>query len=110
MTTYLGNAFSLNMLDIAPQGLIAEIKPVAPADIPQDVVSIIGHEDVAVILAGLLGWRVEVNRGTFILLPDDILYVAQYRGPRLPAGATTLPSDAKVEFYRVTFRMMERKN
>lgn len=102
MTIYLANAFSLNMIEIGPQGVCVEIEPVTPHDIPADAVSIIGHEDMAGIVAGILGREVTINRGTVTLLMTDVLYVAQYRGQRLPGGVTTLPEGARLEFYRLT--------
>ncbi|NWG07724.1 MAG: DUF1874 domain-containing protein [Chloroflexi bacterium] len=102
MTTYLGNALSLNMFDIGADGLQIDIRPILPAEIPADAISIIGHEDMAALVARVLGRVVYVNRESVTLTQGDILFVAQYRGPRLAAGETQLPSGAKLEFYRVT--------
>jgi len=102
MTTYLGNAFSLNMLEISADGIQVEIQPVSPSEIPAEAVSIVGHVDMAAILSGILNRNVEVNRESVTMLEDDILFVAQYHGARLPAGATELPSDARIDFYRIT--------
>lgn len=104
MTTYLGNAFSLNMLQIEAEGLSAEIQPVIPSEIPADAVCIIGHADVASLASGILAREVTVNRQSVALQAGDILYVIQYRGARLPAGTNSLPANASLEFYRVTFR------
>lgn len=102
MTVYLSNAFSLNMLDINPQGLYIEIQPVPPTGIPADAVSIVGHADMAAILSSMLRRAVEVNRQSVLLQNEDILFVAQYHGARMPAGATELPAEARIEFYRIT--------
>ena len=102
MTTYLGNAFSLNMLDVSPEGIYVEIRPIDSVEIPSDAESIIGHVDMAAIVSGILNRSVAVNRETVTLVSGDILFVAQYRGERLPAGATILPTDARLEFYRIT--------
>lgn len=104
MTTYLSNAFSLNMLDVGAQGIQVEIQPALPSEIPAEVESIIGHADVAVILSSVLKRKVEVNRESVVLKEGDILFVAQYRGPRLPTGMTSLPPDARLDFYRVVFQ------
>jgi hypothetical protein len=104
MTAYLANAFSLNMLDIGAEGLQVDIQPVLLSEIPADAKSIIGHADMAAILAGVLGRTVGVNRDSVVLNNDDILYVAQYHGARLPAGATELPADAQIEYYRITIQ------
>lgn len=102
MTSYLGNAFSLNMLQVGADGLTAKIFPVVPSEIPADAVSIIGHADMAAVVCSMLGREVAVNRESVTLQAGDILYVAQYRGPRLPPGATALPPNATLEFFRVT--------
>lgn len=101
MTLYLANSLSLNMLEIGAAGIRVDIQPVFAADIPADSVSVIGHADMAAILSGILRREVEVDRGTVTLKEGDVLFVAQYHGPRLPAGATELPVGARIEFYRV---------
>lgn len=63
---------------------------------PKDCVSFVGHADTANILG------VECHRGDLKITENDVLYVAQYMGPRLPEGATELPEGAVIEFYRVT--------
>ena len=57
--------------------------------------SVVGHED----MANLLG--VPFNRTTLRLVKNDVLYVAQYSGPRLPEGATELPEGASFKYYKV---------
>lgn len=104
MTTYLGNAFSLNMVNVGAEGLQVDIQPVSAEDVPADARSVIGHEDMAAILSGILKRNVDVNRVSVTLADEDVLFVAQYRGQRLPAGATQLPLGASLEFYRVTSR------
>jgi hypothetical protein len=99
-TTYLGNAFSLGMLSDTPCGL--SIDPVTPADVPADAVSVVGHADTAVLLTGVLGRDVPMNRVSTTLHDGDVLYVAQYAGPRLPEGATSLPEGASFRWLRVT--------
>lgn len=107
MTSYLANAFSLNMLDIGAEGMRVDIQPVSPAEIPTEVVSIVGHADMAAILSGILQRAVEINREAVTLQDGDVLFVAQYHGSRLPPGATQLPENAKIEFYRITMRIHE---
>jgi len=101
MSVYLSNAFSLNMLKVGSEGVHADINFVTPADIPADAINIIGHPDIATIVSSILERDIPVNRVTATLCAGDILYVVQYRGPRLPVGATTLPENAKLDFYRV---------
>ncbi|MBR3134534.1 MAG: DUF1874 domain-containing protein [Clostridia bacterium] len=98
---YLANAFSLNMLEVEDLKLIRVMR-VPAAEVPIDAVSVIGHPDTASLLSSYLDRKVEVNRTTLTLTTDDVLYVAQYRGPRLPEGATELPNGASLVFFEVT--------
>lgn len=101
MKKYIGNALSLNMMSIDDFSLL-RIKKVSASDIPEDVESVIGHPDTAKVVGNLLGFETPFNRVSLQLERDDILYVAQYKGPRLPEGATTLPDGATLDFYEVT--------
>lgn len=102
---YLSNAFSLNMLELRSQAICVEIQPVLPGDVPLEAVSIIGHEDTASLVSHILGRNCPVNRDTVLLTVDDLLFVAQYHGQRLAEGATQLPQDAQLEFYRITIKL-----
>ena len=97
MTRYLCNAFSLGMIDM-PTTDFLRIGKIRAEQIPKDVISIVGHADTARILSGILGFEVPFNRTGIKLTKDDILYVAQYKGPRLPEGTTVLPEGASFEF------------
>jgi hypothetical protein len=101
VTVYLGNAFSLNMLKIRPEGLQIEIVPVAAREVPEEAVSIIGYPETARLVSGLLGRNIRANRASVVLAAGDVLYVAQYHGPRLPEGTTVLPEGASLDFCRV---------
>lgn len=90
---YLGNAFSLQMLESLPSTILVE--EVSKSDIPEDVVSVIGHEDIA----RLVGYP--VNRVSNKFTSEDTLYVAQYVGGRLPEGVTKLPDNAEIKFIKV---------
>lgn len=103
MKKYIGNALSLNMMDINDFSLI-RVKKVLPSEIPHDVESVIGHPDTAEVVSNILGFEVPFNRVNLVLNGDDILYVAQYKGPRLPEGATQLPEGATLEFLEITFK------
>ena len=100
MTTYLSNAFSLNMVSFEDFALIRARK-VKPADVPQNAISAIGHADTARVVSGILGFEVPANRMNVSLEKDDVLFVAQYKGPRLPEGATQLPDGATLEFLEI---------
>lgn len=80
------------------------VKKINPNDVPADVESAIGHQDTAKVVSDILGFEVKPNRVSIKLNENDVLYVAQYTGPRLPEGATTLPEGAILEFFEVTFR------
>jgi hypothetical protein len=105
MKIILTNAFSLNILavdcliDIASLS-IDEVRRILDQS---PWVSAIGHEDTAAIINNLLELRREVtcNRVTITLKPGDIVIVAQYIGPRLPEGTTTLPEGSQISFKRV---------
>ena len=104
----IANAFSLNMLDLEVGVTDLKICPASPDVIRQEIeekggfTSVVGHADTANVFSSLLGLEVPTNRATFMLEEDVILFVGQYKGPRLPEGATTLPEGAKVEWAMVT--------
>jgi len=102
---YVANAFSINML---PQKsvCIVEFHKLTTEEALRIVSerpfrSYIGHADLANIASQLLGVQLEVNRETLTLQEGDRLLVVQYRGPRLPEGATRLPEGAQIEFWLV---------
>ena len=99
----LANAFSLNMLSQAKALVSVEQISLEEAKtvLANGFVSAIGHQDTANVLSNLLGIDVPMNRVNVVLDNDTTLIVAQYKGPRLPEGSTTLPEGAKIEFYRV---------
>lgn len=102
MNTYLGNAFSLQMLDTAVSTDI-RVTPVDASVVANvNFTSVIGHPDTAAVVSNILGKDVDCNRVSVSLSKDDILYVAQVVGGRLPAGATTLPDGFSLTFLKVT--------
>lgn len=96
----LGNAFSLQMLDLS-KGQQIRVAPVDPIDVPVEATSVIGHKDMAVLVSNILGREVAFNRVSSRLETGDILYVAQYTGGRLPEGVTELPEGATIKFIKV---------
>lgn len=98
----LANAFSISMLPMEAMNFI-RVKKITPDEIPTDIESAIGHVDTAKVVSNILGFEVKPNRVSIKLTESDVLYVAQYTGPRLPEGATTLP-EGYLEFFEVTFR------
>ena len=104
----IANAFSLNMLPLEVGITELQIRPTSPDVIRQEIAeassftSIVGHADTAAVFSDILGLDVPCNRATFQLEEGDALFVGQYKGPRLPEGATSLPEGAKVEWAMVT--------
>ena len=98
---YLTNAFSLNMLNFEAGKVCVEVDPITPAEVPKSAASYLSHPDTARLVSSILGRECPENRQDIRLSQGDILFVAQYPGPRLLPGATTLPEGAKLEFLRV---------
>jgi len=109
MRNVLANALSLNMFnrmvpmdnDYGYAGFGISVKEVRPEDVPRDCVSIIGHTDTAAVVSSMLGFNVPANRIAHTIENGDVLFVAQYTGPRLPEGASRLPEGGIIRFYRV---------
>lgn len=99
--SYLGNAFTLNMLGEDVNSTLVRVNKVEPHEVPTDAISVIGHADTARVVGNILGREVAPNRCNVTLTSKEVLYVAQYRGPRLPEGATELPEGANLTFYKV---------
>jgi len=100
----LTNAFSLNMLPGGFRGTV-RIEEVsleeAKALLAEGFESAVGHAETAALFGSLLGMTVPFNRATVVLAPGTRLVVGQYRGPRLPEGATSLPEGASISWYLV---------
>lgn len=99
----LVNAFSANML---PEGLPVTVT-FAPLTVGavraiETLDSAVGHADTAALFEATLGRPVAVARVTLALGVGDRLILGQYRGPRLPEGASTLPEGARIDWYLVT--------
>lgn len=107
---YLTNAIALSMLPRAEGPLRPWLYPLHDAkhaarelldsgDGPWE--SIVGHADTATLFGRLLGCDVEARRVTVSLDVGDLLIVGQYRGPRLPEGATQLPDGAAIQWWEM---------
>jgi hypothetical protein len=98
---YLCNEFSLNMLE----SLNAEIsvRPIEVQDV-RDLKRLVGlesaveHKDLVPLYSEMLGFEVAYSGTGLKLKPGDRVVVGQYRGPRLPPGAKTLPEGAAIEW------------
>ena len=102
----VANAISLNMIppDCTSGGIIFRRlgleeaqRLVREAD---TIVSAIGHADTARLIGQQLGIELLADRRS-VTLGDELMLVAQYIGPRLPEGATELPSGARIEYFLV---------
>lgn len=100
---WLLNALSLNM--VAHREGAFRWRAISPemarVVLARGFESAVGHEDLARLLKELLRLPVPVNRATVILEPGNRAVVAQYKGSRLPEGATALPEGAEIAFYLV---------
>lgn len=98
------NAFSINMVAHFPATIsVDEISLATVRDLVSysSIDSAVGHTETAAIFSSLLGVAVPMQRRTVTLECGDVAIIGQYRGPRLPEGATTLPTDATIVWYRV---------
>lgn len=95
MTTFIANAFSLSMVEAADLPRIRFESCARPERTIASgrFVSAVGHADTAALL-GVPCNRVSVKLAQF----GDWLYIAQYKGPRLPEGTTTLPEGASFDW------------
>ncbi len=109
MFTYLSNAFSLSMVPpscnvaVRPLSLPRAAELLWEAQAQSRLISVIGHRETSDIVSGLIGHPLKSERYSVALRPCDEMLVAQYLGPRLPEGATSLPEGAKIEWRHVTF-------
>ena len=113
MSIIITNAFSLNMLnfnaDVKIRNLTAEqAKNLIEENAAHGGLhrSAIGHADMAAVASEALGMHIPMNRSTVELVSGDMLLVAQYSGPRLPEGATTLPEGATIKWMTVSIQQV----
>ena len=95
----LSNAFSIQMLVNFPVDV--HIEQIEVSDIPQDVISCIGHADIVNVLSDMIGFNIPCNRQSVTIDKDTTLYGAQVVGGLLPEGATTLPEGVEIKFFKV---------
>jgi len=103
------NSFSLNMLTESYNGVqFLKVSTDAVRELAQQgrLESHIGHAETAAVIGALLGTEVAMNRSTVKLADDEIAIVAQYIGPRLPEGATSLPPEAVISYYAIVVQTL----
>lgn len=106
---YIANAFSLQMLSCEKAHDIHtwQMNKNSVREFWRDkidVVSAIGHPDLAEVVSNELGINVPANRINVRLEKGDTLIVAQLLGGRLPEGATKLPPNFQIAFLGVEVR------
>ena len=105
----LVNALSLNMLE---GDCILQCRTVSLEKVKEiwldgrriyllDKETVIDHKDLAAIVGAMIGIPIRSSRESVWLNPGDECLVAQYTGPRLPEGTTTLPEGAKIVWWHV---------
>ena len=100
MKTFLCNAFSINMInDRADVTFVNVDEPTQ--FLVKGFESAVGHADTARVFSSILGMEVQANRINVVLDDENRLVVGQYKGPRLPEGATKLPEGAVIEWWLV---------
>jgi hypothetical protein len=115
---YVANAISIGMLDTLeeleygsydPLSVKLDVSRLSPEGARdwvhrEDWVSIVGHDDTAVLLSELLGVPITKNRVSTSLKVEDCILVCQYNGERLAEGAKTLPPNATIRYFLVSVR------
>jgi hypothetical protein len=106
------NAFSLNMLPASFAGGSLRITPLDVAGVLDHLqfiseegcaaASAVGHADTAAVFSAVLGMDIPARRVNITLDEGDIIFVGQYKGPRLPEGTKVLPEGASIEWYKIT--------
>lgn len=98
-------AYLINALPgaIVPRGGIKlSLIAIKPNEVPQDVISALGHADTAVVVSSLVGREIPMNRiSTPEMSVGDVNFVVLYKGPRLAEGAITLPEGAELNFFKL---------
>ena len=109
MNSYIGNAFSLQMLEGGNAHIsVKEIAVGDAAAFAKNATSCVGHPDTAAVFSEQLRVTVPMNRMNVKLNAGDNLIVGQLTGGRLPEGATTLPEGFKIEWKLVTVERVSK--
>jgi hypothetical protein len=99
------NSFSLNMLASFNATIVSlEISLEEARVLAMDAESAVGHADTAAVFSEQLGVSVPANRINVSLKSGDEILVGQYKGPRLPEGAKTLPDGSTIVWCRVAIK------
>ena len=107
----LSNAFSINMLQSDCSVSFTELGPIAAAShlVVSGITNTIGHPDTDAVVRGMIAANSTLDfdqiphgqRTSVTVEKGDSMIVAQYTGPRLPEGATSLPEGATIKWWLV---------
>lgn len=95
---YLVTGFSLRM--VTPGDIVIS-EPIDSTQIPEDVVSHVGFQEKVSILQKELKRNIALNKSPVYLNGGDEVYLAQFSGERIPAGAESLPNHSQLRFLRI---------
>lgn len=98
---YIGNAFSLQMVNLKKYSVKIEevdVENLKKTGLLSDCTSAIGHEDTANVVSNDLDMDVPANRINISLNQGDTLIVAQLVGGRLPEGTKELPNGFSIKY------------
>ena len=99
---YITNSFSINMLNSNQKLHFTKLSGWNIKRFTEVAISAFGHEDIARIVSLNTGQEFKQNRISISLDETSSVLIAQYRGPRLPEGATQLPDGAEIEYWLVS--------
>ena len=106
MKKFLGNAFSLQMLDLSRRQTV-KVRPVTiefSVDFAKTAESCIGHPDTAAVISSQLGINIPCQRSNVFLQKGDHLLVGQLTGGRLPEGTKILPEGFAIQYALITIQ------
>jgi hypothetical protein len=92
------------MLDGEQKFALIQVRNIEPKDVPEDVESRFGHENMAAIVGNILGRKLQCNKQSVMLEEGDTLYVALHKGAFIPSWATRLPVGATISFVEITLQ------
>ena len=103
---YIGNAFSLGMLEPSIYTRTVTVKDLSLGEVKEIldqhmVRSCVGHQTTAVLFSTLLDHYIPSDRISVFLKSGDVLIIGQYSGPRLEEGTMELPPGASIRWMMV---------
>ena len=99
---YLAPTFSIAMLANPTVENSVLIEPITVNDLPDNLESAIAKPNLAAVISQAIGREIVARRQPIRLAPGDVLFVAQYTGPRLGDDERTMPHGGVVRLFRVT--------